>query len=228
MQNGDESAYQIELIPIVPDEININGSISTSVLAPGDQLNGNFTINMSKDAPPGRYPIIILTKYYDSNMYPFSTLSKFLFTYKNEVNSDLYGIIPEMEVNEDGSNAKTLTLRNLDDRPHDIEITLYLPIELKGGLNNNNITLEPRGEKNIEIYIESFGALSKSNYAIFASLEYEEQGYHYSTFTNGIVKITEKKITNEKEDNYLLLPLVALFIIILLVYIYFIIGKKKR
>lgn len=229
IQNGDEAAYQIELEPKVPDGFQVNRSITASILEPGEKLNGNCTITVNETLHPGKYPIVFLVKYHDANQYPFSMVAQHLLTYENGSNSKVYGTISETKINEDGSGTTTLTVRNLDDQPHQIEMNLYLPLELKGALNKENISLNAKEEKEVEIEIESFGALAESDYTIFASLEYEHQNYHYSSFANGQVEITEKDNTEKrKNNNYFIWILVGLFITLFLVFIYLTVWKKKR
>ncbi len=191
-QSGDEAAYDVNVEPLATQYFSSEDILNKDKLNPGETLSGNMTLSFLGTLP-GKYPLVVLTIYHDANMYPFSTLSPHILTYKKGYPSGIYGSINQIEISKDGSGYITLSLRNLDETTHTINIKLYLPRELNAGETEKIISLGPKEEKELKYKISSMGALPGSTYSILASLEYEENGYHYGTFASGLVKIVEKK-----------------------------------
>ena len=221
-QHGDEAAYDVSVVPLLPDFFSYQGSLSKERLDPQKKLEGNFTINILNKILPGQYPAVLKVIYHDANMYPFSTISPYLITYKEKVNSGVYGTISDLEIAKKGSGNLVLDVRNLDEIQHDINIKLYLPNELKSENMEKHLTIGPKEEKQVKYEVSSFGALTGSSYSIFASIEYEDD-YHYTTFARGLVKIVEKK-----ENPHFLWFLIVLFAVLLLVFVYFKIRSGRH
>jgi hypothetical protein len=224
-QTGDETAYNIEISPIISEQFLISDSIKKDTLNPGDTMQGNFTVLTNGTLLPGAYPAVILTTYHDANDYPFSVVSKHEIKYKEKYESNIYGAISKLYINEENSGELTLKIRNYDVSTHDIKITLYLPRELKCIKKEITVPVEGIEEQNVKFEIEPFGALKGSTYAVFASLDYEDEYHHYTAFAETTITITEKTQDEQKDYNILFI-MIAIFIALII--IYFIISKKGR
>lgn len=221
-QGGDEAAYDVSVFPLLPEGFSYTGALSMQRLDPEKSIQGNFTVYLNGETTLGEYPVVIQTIYHDANMYPFSTISPYLLTYKEKYLSDVYGTISSLEITKDGSDVTTLTLRNTGSKQHQVKVKLYTPKELKCDVQSRTIPIGSQEEKKITYKISSFGALVGSNYIILASLEYNDSGHHYTSFARGMVKIVEKK-----QNLNLLWLLTALFVVLLLVFVYFKIKGAK-
>lgn len=213
-QRGDESAYDVEVVPLVPNDFVVEGFLKKERLDPGKTLYGSFNLSLKKNMPHGKYPLVIRTVYHDANRYPFSVVSPHSIVHVSGYESGISGSIDELELAKEGSGENVLKIRNLDDTPKEISVRLYLPKELKADENEKTVSIGPREEKRILFSVESVGALPGSSYSILASLEYDS-GYHYTSFANGPVRIVERK-----ESFDIITVLAALFIILLVIFIY--------
>jgi len=222
-QSGDETAYDIDVYPLASTGISVDGSLSAETLNPGETLQGNFTISVEGNILQGAYPFVALVKYHDANKHLFSTVYPELLTYGAANSPKVYGTLSELEITEEGSGVTTLTVKNLDYIEHYVKIKLYLPDELKSNVIEKNINIESMDEKEIGINIESFGAILGSYYRTLASLEYEDDDFHYSSFAGGKVKIVE-----EKSNPYIFWIAIVAFIVLLLVYIYYKLERKTK
>ncbi len=97
------------------------------------------------------------------------------------------------ELSLTGKETKTLklTLRNLDDFSHDVNVKLVLPRELKVSDGEKTISLQPKEENELGFEVSSFSALSGSSYVILAPIEYDYENLHYSSITRGMINIGE-------------------------------------
>ena len=214
-QNGDESAYQVSILPIIPRGFSYSGSIFTDRLDPTKSLSGNFTLKIPENSLPGTYPIVIKTIYHDANMYPFSTVSPYLLSYGRQTASDIYGTISDLEISKNGEGKLHLTVRNIGDTTHRLKIKLYLPNELKCDAEERTVDVGSREEEKLSFDVSSFGALPGSTYLVLASIEYEDSEYH-SSFARGLIKVVERK-----EDKRILWVSGLIFVVLLLVFVYF-------
>ena len=86
------------------------------------------------------------------------------------------------------------------------------------------IELSPKEEKTLSIGIESFSALTGSTYSIYALLDYEEDGKHYSASATGVVNVVDKK-------RLFFMPYWLIILIIIILAALFVVlqfkGKKR-
>lgn len=217
LNSGDEAAYDTQLSLLLPEGIG-SKPIFLGKMDPNMPQSGTFDIGIDSGVMPGKYSLVILTEYKDANGYPFSSVSPNSLILKEVTSSQVFGKISELTLGDKGERRKlTLELRNMDDKDHDLQIRLFGPRELKIDLEERSLVLNARGVKKIDFAISSFGALPESSYVVFASMDYEEGGIHYSATARGVVKIVEQKEAISFSGE---LPLVALIILILIVVIY--------
>lgn len=190
--SGDESAYDVQLSLLLPANLKAD-NIFVGELKPDRPYEGNFTIAAIDGITPGKYTIGILTDYKDANGYQFSSVSPNSLFVRKMTSSMISAKISEIELGDKETKRINMQVRNLDDKSHSLNIKLYFPRELKTTTVEKTITINPREEKGVEFDISPFGALVGSSYVIFASLDYEENGLHYSSVATGIVKIVESR-----------------------------------
>ena len=213
-QRGDESAYKIEVVPFSSDYFRYEGRVGTERLDPGKTLSGKFELELKREIKLGNYPFFVRTVYHDANMYPFSVVSPHSIEYLETYESTVKGSMNSIEIANDGSGEISLKVRNLEEKPKEVLIRLYLPEELKTDETEKTLQIGPGEEKEIKYRVESKGALPGSSYAAWVSIEYETDR-HYTTFSSGLVKIVEKK-----ENFNLIWILAALFIALFAIFIY--------
>ena len=214
---GDEAAYNVQL------SLDINNKKITSnakrQLGVGESFEWTAPLGF-KSKNPGKYPIILTTNYEDANSYPFSAISVSTFDYKEAAVSDIAAAMSNTQLSDKG--VLGLKIKNTGESAKDATIRLIIPKELTADKDKVSIKIPPKSEMAIEFEIEKFSALAGSSYAVFAVIEYDEDGRHYTSMANGIVKVFEKKniFTNQN-------LLITLLTILTIVFIYFQFKKKS-
>ena len=214
---GDEPAYDVQL------SLDINNQKAISSIKKQLNIKEIFewreplTITLKN---LGRYPLILITNYQDANSYPFSAISVSAFDYKQATISDIVAKIENIELSEKGKLM--LTIKNLADTPKNLNIKLIIPKELTIDKDKLALNLESKSEQTISFEIKKFSALTGSSYAVFAVIEYDENELHYTTVTNGVVKIIEKKNLLNNQNL-----LISVLVILIIIFIYFQFKKKK-
>jgi hypothetical protein len=190
---GDEAAYDVELSLMLPSGMRSN-QIAMGKMDPNLPQKGTFNLELDPSAKPGKYAIALLTEYKDANYYPFSSVAPQYMVIKETRSSQISGKINELEIGDKGQVRKlALELRNLDTADHRISVRIFAPKELKVTPMETSMNLPARGESKTELDISSFGALKGSTYVVFAAMEYDDSGAHYSSTASGMVKVVEQK-----------------------------------
>jgi hypothetical protein len=225
LNSGDETAYNVQ-VSLVTDYFNTS-QVYVGNLDPNTPFEGNLNITRKKEILPGIYPLVVLTDYSDANGYPFSSISPSNMIYKTNTVSKVSGVFSELSLSGKESKKLSLTTRNLDSMPHELKVKLILPRELKAVNDNGVLSVGSKEEKKLDFDVSSFSALAGSSYVVLASLEYDDNNLHYSSFAQTIVKITE-----EKSSLSLNLPswfpiLIVIALIAVFLYYQFRKGKKE-
>ena len=218
LNSGDEPAHNVQL-SLLTESFNAN-PILVGELNPNEPFEGDFKVTLTEKILPGSYPIVVLTDYADANGYPFSSVSPSSIVYKTQTVSKVSGLIQEVSLAGKESKKVTLSIRNLDDVEHDVDVKLMLPRGIKVVDGENKISVGSKQEKSLDFEVSSLSAISGSTYAVVASIEYEDE-LHYSSFVNGIIRIDGgAKQETQKSEGTSTLAYVVLFISIIFVLIY--------
>lgn len=221
---GDEPAYDVIVEPLalagfVIEQINL-GNIN-----PNQTVSGTFKVTLPESALPGRYSLSALIRYSDFNNYPFTFVTPMKFFYKTPVQSNIMCLLNEVELSGEGKETMKLNIKNLDDREHRVSVRLHTPNQIAVQEKERTLTLPPSSETNVDFVVSSLGALPGGSYFVFATLDYEEDGIHYSvTSSNGRV-VTSK----ERSIMGMLAPVIVIVVVVLivvLIYLQFRQGKK--
>jgi len=219
INSGDEPAHDIQ-VSLLTKDFSAD-PIIIGKLNPNEPFEKDFNVVLIEEILPGSYPILILTDYADANGYPFSSVSPSSIVYKTPTVSKVSGLINEVSLTGKESKKLTLSIRNLDDVEHDVNIKLVLPREIKVDEEGKKVLIGSKQEKSLDFEVSSLSAISGSTYVIVASIEYEVNDLHYSSFVNGIIRIDGgiKPKTKESEGTSTL-AFIVLFISIIFVLIY--------
>jgi len=218
---GDEAAYDVKVSLLT--ENSESRPITIGNLNPNEPIEMDFLISLKKTIYPGKYPVVVLIDYADANGYPFSSVSPSFIVYKNSTVSKISGLIQEITLNEKEGKKLTLSVRNLDDVEHDVDVKLALPREIRVDEGEKRMSLGSKQEKSLDFEVSSLSAISGSTYAAIASIEYEEDGFHYSSFANGVIKIGSQQSSSQEEKppgQFSTYSYIVLFISIVIVLIY--------
>ncbi len=224
--SGDEPAYDVKISLLLAD-----GFSSESVFAGKIDQNSEYTTTfkiVSEEKKNGEYTFAILVEYKDANRYPFSAISPNTIIYNSPSSSRVTATLKQATMQDRGSTI--MSIRNLDNVSHNVDIMLYLPKELSSLEARKNATLAAGEARQESFVIDNAGALSGSTYAVFAVLSYEN-GQHYSHVASSSIAIGEAEETQKSgeeksifDKNIILIVIGAL---ILLLVIYMIYKKLK-
>ncbi len=189
---GDEAAFSVQ------SYFKSNGALGAPVifignLDPEKQVDTSFNFNITENILPGRYPVIILTEYADANNYAFSAVSSSFLVYKERTSSEVNGLLEDAKIPKGGSAKAKLKIASTGSEDINLTIGLFLPKELSSGKYDKSTIIKSGEHKLVEVEISSLAALQGSTYTVFAAVEYENKGRHYSSFSRGLVVITKNE-----------------------------------
>ncbi len=192
---GDEAAYDVSITPLLSEGLLSEPLPVGNKIEPGGTFNGELEVNLRGNVTPGEYALAVLTDYKDANGYPFSSVSipPEKLVIRKHSNSLVSATIEGIKLPVNGKKSIKLNLRNLEDREHQVRILLFLPREFDTGKQVETVKLESRGERWLEFDLMSKGALPGSTYVIYALIEYEEDGIHYTSNAVGVVEVVEEE-----------------------------------
>ncbi|MBI1972279.1 MAG: hypothetical protein HYS53_03175 [Candidatus Aenigmarchaeota archaeon] len=188
---GDERAFSVQT------SFNSAGDFLFPILFHGElepekQVDTFFNVNITGSPLPGRYPVLIITEYADANYYQFSAVSSSYIAYKERTSSEVNGFLDDVDVPKGGGAKTKLRVVNRGSAERSVKISVYVPKELFA-IRNTSVLLKPGEQASIDVEISSLAALQGSTYTVFATIEYEDSGKHYSSFSRGLVRITKNE-----------------------------------
>jgi len=220
LNSGDEPAYNVQMSLLLSSSFN-SEPIFIETLNPNEPFEADFDVTLTEEIIPGNYPIVILTDYADANGYPFSSVSPSFIVYQTRKLSKVSGGIPTLSLSGKKSKNLILNIRNLDDIPHDVEVKLFLPRELKVVDEERTLSIGAKDEEQLNFEVSSLSALTGSSYIVLASMEYEYEDSHYSSFGRGVIKIEEEK----PFEFSIWIPILS-FCVLLIIFLYYFIRRK--
>jgi hypothetical protein len=186
--NGDESAYNVQI------SADVNGQTSTTPVKESLAVKGKQTAEIAADlalTKPGRYPVVVNVDYTDANQYPFSAMTITHFVYRENLPSQIFGTLQNIEISNGGS--LNLSLKNLDEKAKNVTVRLVLPKELSSSGITRTIPVKGKSEEKVRFDVKNFSALPGSSYSIFAIMGYDEGDLHYSASVGGNIKVTTEQ-----------------------------------
>ncbi len=222
LNSGDESAHNVQ-ISLITENFQ-SDPIFVGDLSPNSPFEGDFTLDLTKEILPGIYPLVVLVDYADANGYPFSSVSPTSLIYKTPTVSKVSGVMEELSLTGKETKTLKLTLRNLDDFSHDVNVKLILPRELKVTDGEKRVSIQPKEEEELGFEVSSFSALPGSSYVVLASIEYDYDNSHFSSIARGMINIG--KGDSSPLPNWL--PIAGIIILVVIFIFYQFKGKKNE
>jgi hypothetical protein len=196
---GDEAAENVRLNLVLPEGFG-SDSVFVGTLETNKPRNISFGVRLPDSILPGVYPAVVMTDYTDLNGYPFSSVTPGVIKYREDVYPLLFASMDTVVVREGEKAVLPLALRNLDDRQHNLSVRLYLPREIKSNQTLLTVSLEGKSDARLGFEVSPFGALPKSSYLTFVSVEYEESK-HYMAYPSkpGVVSIEGEEAPSQQK-----------------------------
>ena len=222
---GDEAANGVQLSLLMPQGFK-SSTAFIGRMDPNQPQTANFVVETDPNTVPGMYPIALLTEYKDANGYQFSSVTPNYLVIKEPHSSQIDATLSQEEIGNKGAIKKiTLSLRNTDQKDHDVNIRIFAPKELKINPEEKTLTVHARDNPGTDFEISSFGALPGSSYVIFASMDYEDAGMHYSSTASAVIKVVEQK---DPVSFSGWIPLIVVVVLVLAVIAFQFIGRPRR
>lgn len=223
INHGDESASDVQLSLSSPQGFQTSDSIPLGILKPNVTYGGTFRVNIDDKTTPGRYVFVLITRYADMNGYPFSGVAPVSLVYKKDAPKLVHATISNLELPEKDTQKLTLSIRNLDNSDHTVNVKLFLPGELKSDEAEKEVYVKSKEEKQMEFPVSTFGALPGSSYPVLAAISFEDSQLHYSSMAASTIRIVKQKSIFTLPSNQTLIAIVVVLILILVYYQF----KKK-
>ncbi|MBI4484078.1 MAG: hypothetical protein HY652_14475 [Acidobacteria bacterium] len=170
---GKEEAHNIQVSLRNGGEATLAGP---SLLAPGAAYETETNLSIGGKAP-GNYPLFVTVGYADRNGYQFSAILCAPVSIQQNTSSDLFGTLKTTPLADTGQMQ--LRLKNLAPQGRAFTLTLFTPRELSADYDEK-MALKPNEEKSVTIPLRNFSALPGSHYPVYAVLEYEKDGRHFT------------------------------------------------
>jgi hypothetical protein len=188
--SGDEAAHDV--VAVFESNKIYSGSIYIGKIDPGTVVDKKFSIFFTRDIKDGSYITAVKVYYKDINGYAFSAITPVQLVYKTFAPSKLSISLENVKVEENGNAKLHVKVRNLNEKPIDAKVNLFLPDEFSASKKFYEINLNPNSEKTVILEVSNLKALKGSTYPYFVSVEYEDQ-HHYSDYAVGFIQVIEKQ-----------------------------------
>ena len=188
INKGDESAHNVKAEIKVKDKDIMSNKISELKVNGTYTFEEKFNLNLDK---PGTYPVILTIHYTDANQYPFAALSCQTFSYKKDVVAPIFGQLGSITISKEGKIK--FALKNFSDKNIKTKTVLVTPRELSVQNSLVQMDLAPKYEGSVDFFVKNFSALNKSTYQVYAVSETEDESAHYTSISQGIIKVIEIK-----------------------------------
>ncbi|MFZ2455618.1 MAG: hypothetical protein WAX07_03995 [Candidatus Altiarchaeia archaeon] len=224
--SGDEAANGVQLSLLLPPGFSAN-TVFLGRMDPNLPQTASFSLQIDASTTPGVYPFALLTEYKDANGYQFSSVTPNYLVIKEAHSSQVDATVSQEEIGNKGEIKKiTVSLRNMDQKAHDVKIKIYAPKELKITPEEKTLTVKARDSPRTEFEISSFGALPGSSYVIFTSVDYDEGGIHYTSTASGLIKVVQQKEAFSFRNEWIAIILIIILVAAVIAFQF--IGRPKQ
>jgi len=214
LNKGDEAAHDLQVrLQAVGEDTS---SAIVGELGAGKVWEIELPILAAAKSPSpairGRYPVVTRVFYSDANGHPFSALSVGHFDAGEAAVSQLGGSLRVSAVSDKGTFS--LDLRNMEQTPIEATVSWVFPREVVPDRETDRITIQGRGSARLEGTLKNLSALPGSAYPVFALMEYDKDGVHFTAKAGATLEVTEAQSLVGPWRIPLLVLLVVLGIVI--------------
>jgi len=216
---GDEDAHDVQLSLSLPDGFT-SAPQPVGILRPNTPYFTTFDVSAGSSIGPGVYPFVLKTHYADANAYPFSTVSSNFILYKESTPDKMQVAVRDVNISasDEADRDLIVDIVNLDDKPHDVNVKLYVPDEIKSDSYTTSVEVAAQKSDSVTFHVRSSGALAGSSYATFASSEYDEGGLHYSAIGSGLIRVVSQVESGEDIASWTPMAVFALLVTFFIIY----------
>lgn len=193
VNKGDEAAHDLQArLEAVGEE---KSSAIVGELGAGKVWEVEIPILAAATSPSrtirGRYPVVTRVFYGDANGHPFSALSVGFFDAGEAAVSQLGGRLRVSAVSDKGTFR--LDLHNMEQTPIEATVSWVFPREVVPDRQTERIMIQGRGSARLEGTLKNLSALPGSAYPVFALMEYDKDGVHFTAKAGAALEVTEAR-----------------------------------
>ncbi len=222
VNQGDESAASVQA------HVEFRGTRFSAqvmpVLAVGQSYTGNFQIPRDRLAS-GRYTLVVMTDYTDTNGYPFTALSTAGFVVGEDFPPQIHGMAEPVELG--GTEPLTLRLKNQGKKDLQAQLRLVLPKEISADPVERVLGLGALQENDAAFSLRNFSALEGSTYQVFVLAEYSDAGRHSSLPIPCTVKIVAARSFFQKYKIWILVAGSLLGLLFVGIQLYSFVSRRR-
>ena len=212
---GDEAAYDVQATLRAFGRENRSSMVKQ--LAVEEKWEPEIPIPESMDSQvvPGRYPVVLQVSYSDVNGHPFSALSVNFLEFDEALVSQINGALQATPIS--GNGKLILKLQNVDEKPIEANVEWVFPKELMPDRSVERIRINGKGSVVIKRRVRNLSALPGSQYPVFAIMEYDKNGRHFTTNAMTAVTVVEPAsfVSSIRVPLFVLLAILAAVIVVL-------------
>lgn len=210
--SGDDKANNLKL-RLISDYFKMN-HIYLDSLPPNSQKKLSSIIT-SDNIKNGTYNSMLKIEYSDQNGKFFSAITPVTIIYGEPSFSQVFVELNEIEMQEKSTSSVKIKVKNNDYYNREIFINLYTPDEFSVYPLDIKQTIQSHEKKTARFTIRNDQATKGSNYAIFTSIHYEDEKYHYSNY-----KITSLNVIARKTfDSIIATSIILLLLTLTITYL---------
>lgn len=139
--------------------------------------------------PPqkGVYPLAAKIFFQDGAGYPMSTVVVTPFTYLEAATPSLFGRLEDLRLTDKGELLFHITNNGYDDLA--VTVQVLVPDELSLSPGQKQLELKSRSRTTVPFELENFSALAGAAYPVWAVVEYEQRGVHFSYIRSALITL---------------------------------------
>jgi hypothetical protein len=202
--HGNESAFNLQ---VKSESLGSEQESSVQKELPVEQSYTATFRYALKGLSPGLYPLVLRILYTDANLYPLSALAISGFVWQKNAPPGILGILGVVRIQDQG--RLNLRLKNLDNDTKTLHLRLLLPRELTAESLPSEMELPANKEVRLPFQVRNFSALENSIYPVYAVIEYDQRGLHYTAVAPGTIRIGSVAFLS-RHGNLLLVAFVVL------------------
>lgn len=223
VNQGDESAANVQAhVEFLGKRYSAQVQPS---LAVGQTYQGSYEMPAT-NLLPGRYSLIVIVEYTDTNGYPFTALSTANVPFREDFSPQIHGMTDAVELG--GSAGMYLRLKNPQNQKQEVQVRLVLPKEISCDQPQREVSLAAMGEKEIGFDLRNFSALEGSTYQVFTLVEYAIEGKHTSMAIPGTIKIVPARSFFQKYRLWIISGTILLALAFAGIQIYGLLSRHRK
>ena len=157
-------------------------------LEPGQELTIDYLESLELENK-GIYPLVAKVLFKDAGGYPMTTIIVNPFSYEEITSPSIYSKLDKIVLSDSGQLRLNITNTGYFDLK--LNVHIYVPDEISVQQTQTQLELKERSKVNFRFDLKNFSALAGAVYPVWATIEYEHEGLHFTSVCDGEIEIIE-------------------------------------